>query len=308
MADVAQGGGAPSMAPTGTGEQAMEIDGLRKEVNTTREALAGGPPVPESRTALPKGALRQCEPFSGKGKSQFADWRATFEAYQSALGTPKTLWAAALLTFIVAPALTVLRAQFPHTLYTVQYEQLIAALETAQLGKHETDFTLRADLARMRLKRGKGGRYNVSQLVHEFDAKLLLCKAPVDSVTACHWFLEALPASFRSRVATDAAGQPWQSLEALRNYCLAVADAWERESAHQDPSTVSSLDRNPHKRGRFLESPPKGEKGSRGPADHARKASFVPGRSPAELNSMRKRGLCFKCGQSGHKAQSCTSK
>lgn len=76
----------------------------------------------------------------------------------------------------MVPALTILRAQFPTDLYQVGYDDLVHALEFAHLGKHETDFTLRTDLSRMRLKRGKGGRYNVSQLVHDFEAKLLMCK------------------------------------------------------------------------------------------------------------------------------------
>ena len=154
----------------------------------------------------------------------------------------------------------------------------------------------------MRLKRGKGGRYNVSQLVHDFEAKLLMCKSPVDPVTACHWFLKALPASLRSRVATDALGQPWHSLEALRSYVLAVADAWERDSAHPDPP-VNPSDRNP-KKGRFQQDTAK-PTGNGAPPDHSAKPSFVPGSTPQELNALRKRGACFKCGKPGHKADQC---
>jgi len=286
----------------GVNVEAMEVDGLRKEVGTSRAALAGAATQEQqpSESVMPKGALRQCEPFSGKGRQNFLDWKPAFEAYQSALGTPRKLWNAALLTFVMVPALTILRAQFPNDLYQVGYDDLVHALEFAHLGKHETDFTLRTDLSRMRLKRGKGGRYNVSQLVHDFEAKLLMCKLPVDSVTACHWFLEALPASLRSRVATDALGQPWHSLEALRSYVLAVADAWERDSAHPDPSIVAPSDRNP-KKGRYQQDTTK----PTGHPDHTGKPSFVPGRTPQELNALRKRGACFKCGRTGHKASDC---
>jgi len=284
----------------------MDIDTLKERLATAEAALAVKTTEPQVAKGLPKGALRQCEPFSGQKKQKFADWIIQFEAYQTALGTPAESWGPALLTFVSGPASTHLRARFPTNTAQVAYAQLVQALETAQLGHNDTDYTLRDKLSSLRLKRGKSGHYNLAQHMHEWDGVLLQCKEPVDPTTACWLFLRTLPPSLQSRVATDATGQSWTSLDALCAFVLAVADSWERESAHQPPSSVAAAAGSQHrdKKVRFGDLP----KAPKDPKAHNGKPSFVAGRTPKELNALRKKGACFKCGLEGHKAAQCPSK
>lgn len=283
--------------------QAMEIDSLKERLATAEAALAAKGTEPQVAKGLPKGALRQCESFSGQKKQKFADWIIQFEAYQTALGTQAESWGPALLTFVSGPASTHLRARFPTGFSQVSYDQLVQALETAQLGRNETDYTLRDKLSSLRLRRGKSGRYNLAQHLHEWDGLLLQCKEPVDPTSACWLLLRTLPASLQSRVATDASGKSWTSLDALRAYVLAVADSWERESAHQPPSSAVVGSQHRDKKARFGDLP----KAPQGPKEHNGKPSFVAGRTPKELNALRKKGACFKCGLVGHKAAQCPS-
>ena len=227
--------GPEGSAPPQDGAVAMDIDALQAELATVRAALAAKEAETSAIPAVPKGALKQCESFTGQKKQKFADWITQFEAFQTAMGTPAESWGPALLTFVSGPASTHLRARFPTGLSQVPYAQLVQVLETAQLGRNETDYTLRDKLSSSRLKRGKSGRFNLAQHIHDWDGLLLQCKEPIDPTTACWMFLRTLPASLQSRVATDATGKSWTSLDALRAYVLAVADSWERESAHQPP-------------------------------------------------------------------------
>lgn len=295
-----EGSGGPSQNEA----EAMDIDTLKEKLATAEAALAAKEAEPQVAKGLPKGALRQCESFSGLKKQKFADWITQFEAFQTALGTRTESWGPALLTFVSGPASTHLRARFPTGLSQVSYAQLVQTLETAQLGRNETDYTLRDKLSSLRLRRGKSGRYNLAQHLHEWDGMLLQCKEPVDPTSACWLLLRTLPASLQSRVATDASGKSWTSLDALRAYVLAVADSWERESAHQPPSSVAAAgSQHRDKKGRFGDL----SKASQGPKEHNGKPSFVAGRTPKELNALRKKGACFKCGLVGHKAAHCPS-
>jgi hypothetical protein len=277
----------------------MDIVTMQHELAAAKAALAAKEQeVADSKDAVPKGALHPCDTFTGDERQKFPDWHASWEAYQTALGTSKSQWAQVFLTFIMGPAMVFLRAKFGDKLSATPYPELVQALETAQLGHHETDYTLCDSMLKMPLKR-KGDQYMVSQYVHDFENKRLQCKVAPDSVTACWMFLRSLPASLQSGVATDAAGQPWTSLEALRNYVLAVADAWERDSANQVLPSGAPLNRNPPKKPRYQEAR------SATAADHSSKPSFVPGRTPQELNALRKRNACFKCGKPGHRAAQC---
>lgn len=298
----------PEGSGAGSGPADMDIDATKQELAIVKEQLAvTKQELAATREVLPKGAMKQPETFSGKGRVKFADFKTSFEAFQTALHTPRHAWGTVLLTFLAHDATTYLRAKFSAQLGEVPYEQLVDALEAYQWGRIVTESTLREALYNMRLKRGKGGRLALPQLVHDFDAKLLECKTPLDAATACWLFTHTLPAGLRSRVATDAAGQPWTSLEALRAYTMAVADAWESESASLAAPCADPTNRpRPPKKPRFGGgAPERTETPKPVPPDHSGKPSFVPGRTPQEVNALRKRGACFNCGKPGHKAAQC---
>jgi hypothetical protein len=164
--------------PLGSGETMgpsdMDIDAAVKELATVKQQLAAKEQeLAAAQDVVPKGAMKQPETFTGKGRVKFADFKTSFEAYQTALHTPRSAWGTVLLTFLVHDATTFLRAKFSTQLGEVPYEQLVDALETYQWGRIVTESTLREALYTMRLKRGKGGRLALPQLVHDFDAKLL---------------------------------------------------------------------------------------------------------------------------------------
>lgn len=301
-----------SAAEAAAGQAPMDVDAAAQALATVHAQLAAAKAdlavAKAHSAAVPKGALKQPDHFHGKPSEKFADYLLSWEAFQTASGSDRACWASYLITFMQGTALTYLRAKFGSALFSATYEQLVEALKEAQWGRVVTEQTLRDKLYALRLKRSKGGKLALSQLVHEFDTTSLECKTPLDTATACWLFTHALPAGLRSRVATDAAGQPWSSLEALKTYTMAIADAWEHESAEQAPPDAPAAHRNGKKhRGPGGNGGTAGTSAKPNPPDHSGKPSFVPGRTPQEVNALRKSGACFKCGKTGHKAANCKS-
>ena len=82
MADSGLAGGADE------GPVPMDIVTMQHELAAAKATLAAKEQeVADSKDAVPKGALHPCDTFTGDKRQKLPDWHASWEAYQTALGT-----------------------------------------------------------------------------------------------------------------------------------------------------------------------------------------------------------------------------
>jgi hypothetical protein len=162
--------------------------------------------------------------------------------------------------------------------------------------------TVTREIDTHRLKRGATGEYDVVGYVHKFDALMQQRTSPLDETTARYLFTKGLPSSLAAKIATDPSGKAWDSFAAFRSYVLAIADAWSRNEPAKSALAPAAAAPRYTKKLKFG-----GERPSGAVPNHADKPSFVPGRTPKELNALRQKRACFKCGQPGHRAANCSA-
>lgn len=273
---------------------------LIQRMTAVEQQVAVRPAAPTGPSnALPP-AFKAPAKFAGKkNEAPYREFICQFFAWVQALKLPREHWAVALLGLITGDAFTALSTRHPALMdrppVLPTFEEMVASLESGSYASQETDFTIMTKLLRLRMKRLSDGTYDVTAHINAFDTLLMRRKVPMDEVTACFFLLESLPPALASRVASDPQGKTWTCLKDLRAFILAVADAWARESsADTSASAAAGPPNRSHKKVKFQTN-----------VDHSGKQSFVPGKSPRELNSARKQGACFRCGQTGHKAAAC---
>lgn len=258
----------------------------------------------------PKGVVNSPKPYTGKKGQAWVEWYAKWILWAAAVGLLATQMGPVLLTYIEGPAMQHLSLSLGSSLATASVQQIDQVLSAATLGSNPTDFSVRKRLFNLHLKRAANGRYDFEAFFALVKQLMLQAPNAIDVMTIIFVITQALPDAIAQHVSTDpTTGKPWVCCDMFMRHILTCADTLYRLMPAVSPSADAPRDK---KRPRAqLSSTLAAEHSAGGPGDkhdrHKGKPSFVPGRTPSELNELRKAGACFKCGKPGHRAAACKS-
>lgn len=265
-------------------------------------------------TPAPKGVVNSPKPYSGKKGQTWAEWWTKFVLWAGAVGLLQSQIAPVLLTYIEGAAMQHLTLALGTALAATTAEQINAVLSAATLGSNPTDHSVRKRMFGLKLKRLPTGRFDFEAYFAALKQLMLQAPHPIDVFTVIYTIMQALPDAIAQHVATDpTTGKPWQCVDMFMRHILTCADTLYRLLPAVTLPTDGSRDK---KRLRSDATPSfgapdnRGQKGNGNDKNHDRhknKLSFVPGKTPAQINEARKSGACFKCGKPGHKAVDCKS-
>lgn len=304
------------MSEAGDGEQQPTAAELAVQLAASEEARkAAEAEASRLRTAgapAPKGVVNSPKPFTGKKGQPWPEWLAKWVLWAGAVGLLAHQMGPVLLTYIEGPAMQHLTLTLAGALAVASVDQINEVLSAASLGSNPTDHSVRKKLFGLRLKRLATGRFDFETFFA--DLKRLMLQAPhaVDEQTIIYVITQALPDNIAQHVATDTTtGKPWLSADAFMRHILTCADTLYRLLPVVATPADNSRDR---KRPRVQASTAAASEHRNGNSNgngnkhvHQNKPSYVPGRTPAEINELRKASACFKCGKPGHKAIDCKS-